>query len=268
MILHSIIKEERNKEEILRIREQYLSDVKQASIDQKNVTIMLNQSLKKLVSRKQAVLKHSIFPFVDLYEQFKKIHFNSSDGIEELDDFEFNLIKEQKVRCVNTANFTVPVKDFSYEEMSLILFGGIIGLPGLGVVAAAMNSSERESRQKLEKAILESEKADILIEKIKMEQRTSQAAICMVDKCTNVITELNKLFVPAQKNSSELIATYGKDKSKYLAEERKQFAVWINLAKAMKDLIDIPILGEDGMVNTMLIDALNQDENLIQGLCK
>lgn len=266
MIIHNIIKEEKNKEAALKIREQYLSDIKEASIDQQNVMIKLNQSLKKLVSRKQAILRHSVFPFVDLYEKFKKIHFNISDGIAELDNFEFDVIKEQKVRYVNSPNFSVSTKDLSGQEISIILLGVISGIPGWGTVAAALNASERESRQKLDKAILESEKADILIEKIKAEKKTSVATIYTVEKCTQVITDLNKLFVPAQMNASKLIEINGIDKRKYSVEERKQLAVWINLAKAIKDLIDLPILEEDGLVSTMMIEALEKDEKTIEEL--
>ena len=115
MIRHSTIKEEKNKANTLRIREQYFSNIKDASIDQQNMMIELDQCLKKLVSRKQAILKHSIIPFVDIYAKFKKIHFNSSDGIEELEDFEFNMIREEAVNCVNSPNFTIPAKNLSSQ---------------------------------------------------------------------------------------------------------------------------------------------------------
>ena len=143
------------------------------------------------------------------------------------------------------------------------MFGGVLGVPGWGVVAAALNSSEKESRQKLDRAVLEKEQADILVEKIKAESLTRKATIYTVKKCTQVLTDLNKMFVTAQINASKIITNNGMDKSKYNFEERKQLAVWINLAKAIKDLIDLPILGEDGLVSTIMIETLDINEKVI-----
>lgn len=264
MIIHSVIKEENNKKQAYEIRERYFKDIKEASIDNRNMMTELNGCLKKLVARKQAILRHSILPFVDTYEKFKKIHFNESEGIEELDAFDTKLIKEEVVRYVQASEFTVSTKDFTSEEMAIILIGGIAGVPIWSTIAAAQRACERESRQKLDKARLESRQADILIKKIHSEQSITKATIFTVRKCTQVLTDLNKMFVPSQKNAAVMIEKNGVDKQKYSFDERKQLATWINLAKALKDLIDIPILTGDGLVSDVLINALEQDQKIVE----
>lgn len=271
MIIHSIVKEEKNKQKMYDIRMEYQKSLSEASVEKKELETELNDCIKKLAVRKKAIITHSIFPFVDLLEQLKKVNFKESDGIRELNDFDPSNIKTVATRYVSKIDtMTISTKSFTSSDflclaLGVISMGGVFTGVTIGAIIAACSSSVKESERRLKNAELERDRADIVIQNIKIEELAIKNLLAYVQRYTEILTKLNQLFSRSQKIAKETLERCGSQKMNYSIDDRKCLATWINLAKGLKDLLDEPILNQDGSINISLDVTLSKSEQLIGG---
>lgn len=268
MIIHSIIKEEKNKKKMYDIRMEYHKELSNASVEKKELETELNDCIQKLASRKKAIINYSLLPFVDLLGQIKKIDFNESDGIKELDSFDISSIRTDAVTYVSKIDaMTVATKSFTSTDCLCLILGvaSLGGIPGLamGTIAAACTSSAKDSERRLKNAELESERAGVIVERVNIEKLKINNSLSYVKRYTEVLTQLNQLFFKSQKSAREVIDKCGTTKTNYSVDDRKCLATWINIAKAIKDLLDEPILDQNGNINVALDVTLNKSEKMI-----
>lgn len=191
-----------------------------------------SQAIEKLASRKKAILSTSFKEFLNLYEQLMKINFTESDGMRELD-----------VLSINSASFG-EVQDlvlFASKELSssqlitTMVFKG--GISGIVKKESEINLSEAKMRNSYS-CVIESQSQTNCVILSGINQRANQIA--------DLLAKLNVLFVKSLLTSRQLIQTRGLDKANYTKEDRECLATCLNLAHALKEIIDSPLLNEHG----------------------
>ena len=75
------------------------------------------------------------------------------------------------------------------------------------------------------------------------------------NKVSDLLGALNIILLRAIKNSNDLIHVRGFNKNNYSEEDREILRNTINIAKAIKDIIDSPVLDDDGIINNQLKDC-------------
>lgn len=223
-----------------------------------------DNSMLKLANRKRAILSTSIKDFIELYSRIKKINFVESDGIRELDS---NLclsdgvveLEQLRLKTTNSASMT------DLELVSIFIAGGIL-TTGAVVIASMVKDSKRD---------LEAAKAQMRAARVVYSQaQTLETALNgIIDRCNNlsdVLTKLNLLFVKSIRESNEIINEKLYNKSLYTTEDRKILMTCMNLAAAVKGIIDVPVLEKNGEITQKSYEALqtgsqylNQINNLL-----
>lgn len=234
-----------------------LSRVAEAQIEQKDAESAMNQEILRLYNRKKAILSTSMDSFLHLYEKIMKINFTETEGIIELKNFTPEIRKEIYTD-INTARSTAPMPVITKNVVVGLLLGGLTG--------AITSSIVDDSQRNLDEARIRARQAEAVALQAQTISLSYQGITERVKRITDVLTKLNILFVKGIRYSNELIDKNGIDKSRYSFSDRQSLAVCINLAKAIKDLLDAPIIDQNSEVSQKSLEAVQKGEQCLQAV--
>ena len=234
-----------------------LSRVAEAQIEQKDAESAMNQEILRLYNRKKAILSTSMDSFLHLYEKIMKINFTETEGIIELKNFTPEIRKEIYTD-INTARATAPMPVITKNVIVGLLLGGLTG--------AITSSIVDDSQRNLDEARIRARQAEAVALQAQTISLSYQGITERVKRITDVLTKLNILFVKGIRYSNELIDKNGTDKSRYSFSDRQSLAVCINLAKAIKDLLDAPIIDQNSEVSQKSLEAVQKGEQCLQAV--
>lgn len=225
-----------------------------------------DNSMLKLANRKRAILSTSIKDFIELYSKIKKINFVESDGIRELDSnlcLSDSVVELEQLRLKTTHSVTMTDTDL---VKSFIIATPLVGVIGAFATAAFVKDSKRD---------LKAAEAQLRASRVVYSQAQTIETVLngIIDRCNNlsdVLTKLNLLFVKTIRESNEIINEKLYDKSLYTTEDKRLLMTCMNLAAAVKGIIDVPVLEENGEITQKSYEALqtgsqylNQISNLL-----
>lgn len=215
---------------------------------------IMEKAVIKLINRKKAVLCTSMDSFLKLYERIIKINFTKGDGIEELEGFSPSLIEETHMYIVAAGK----ISDKSVITKNLVT-GYLMG----GVIGAVAGSFVDDAQYKLDTARIVEKQAEATAIHEDTISLSCQAITERVKRMTEVLTKLNFFFNKSIKYTNEVIDKNGADKNNYSREERKGLAICLNLAGAVKNVLDAPIIDEKGEITKKSMEAImNGEKNL------
>lgn len=200
-----------------------------------------NQKLEKLINRKKALLKGRIPQFIVLYQQVQKINFRPGEGILELehDTFTVQDLKELDVMV------TTSLKPMSEKELAAKFL--MTGLGGMVLADSKRNVQIADSQMKIASAL-------------KSQAQTAEIAMDAIGARANQISEvlqkLGFLLGRSIQTAEAVLQKNGVDRSRYSQTDRETLMNCLNLAKSVKDILDVPILEQDGSVSKESAKAL------------
>lgn len=199
----------------------------------------MEKSVFRLATRKKGVLTTSISRFIDVYGKIKKIRFLESDGIRELGAFSPRCCNEMKDQIIIIQQKEItPSSALAKNVIVSSLFFGLAGAITASIVDDAKSGLDVAS-DKLKQARVYAEQQRIC--------GLSYHSIAeRADHMTDILTKLNMLFVKSLNNTEPLVEAKGDDRSYYKQDDIAQIGTCLNLAKAVKDILDAPILDRDG----------------------
>lgn len=199
----------------------------------------MEKSVLRLATRKKGVLTTSISRFIDVYGKIKKIRFLESDGIRELVAFSPRCCNEMKDQIIIIQQKEItPSSALTKNVVVSSLFFGLAGAITASIVDDAKNRLDAAS-DKLKQARVYAEQQRIC--------GLSYHSIAeRADHMTDILTKLNMLFVKSLNNTEPLVEAKGDDRSYYKQDDIAQIGTCLNLAMAVKDILDAPILDRDG----------------------
>jgi len=228
-----------------------------AQITQKEAEESMNNAVLRLANRKKAVLSTSMNDFLNVYEKLMKINFTESEGIRELGDFSPAIAKELHTQISMVKNM---------PKMPAITKNVVVGYLIGGVVGAITSSVVNDSQRNLDLARIQSRQADVIAQQAQGISLAYQAVTERASLMTDVLTKLNVLFVKGIKYTSALIEARGLDKRSYSLEERRSLAACVNLAGAVKDILDVPIIDRDGEITKKSLETIQFGEQCLQAI--
>jgi len=124
-----------------------------------------------------------------------------------------------------------------------MVLGGLVAGPALAVmgfvVGAKASANREESRANLAKAREYEEEVETV-------QVLCKAIRMRANMFERLLIKLDAIFEPLTESLAQIIETSGNDFSHYLEEEKAVVAANLSVAKAIKAVLDTPLLTEDG----------------------
>ena len=124
-----------------------------------------------------------------------------------------------------------------------MIFGGLVAAPALAVFGVVANSKASANKDQAYANLAEARKYE---EEMKTIQTLCKAIYMRASMYDRVLLRLNALLEPQVENLETLIAEHGTDFSAYTQEQKKSVAVCASTVKAVKTVLDTPLMTEDG----------------------
>lgn len=230
------------------------NNIAEAEMEKNIAEEKMNNEILRLMNRKKGILISSMKSFLVLYDKIIKIHFKESDGIRELDDFKPMLL-EQTIQGVALESKGVSAPTLTKNVVKGYLVGGLLGAVSSSIVDDAQYNLDM-ARQQLKQA-------NLIVEKTRIVELSYHGVTERVSRMTDTLTKCNGLFAKAIYESDIIINKNGLDKSLYTENEKKTLASCINLAGGIKDILDAPIIDQQGEITEKSLQAIQRSENII-----
>lgn len=200
-----------------------------------------NESLEKLINRKKAILSSRMSKFISVYQQVQTINFQPGDGILELENCDFTV---QDIDNLQTM-VTTSLSPMSEKEMAVKFL--MSGIGGVILADSKRNAEIANSQQRIASTVkAQAENMEIAFDAIR--DRANQIS--------DILAKLGLLFGRSIEATERTIQKNGTQRSRYSQSDLEILMNCVNLAKGIKDILDVPILSPDGSVTGASLHAL------------
>ena len=234
-------------------------------------------SVERLANRKYGILKTSIPKFIDLYEKLMEVNFQESDGIRELSDRSQLYENWQTLRSFN--GIVKQIEPTGMEFLAHMLSAGgkvlcsgsllavSVGLPiiegsVIGAQAVMLNpvflpatfamavttSIVSDAKREVTSAKLQRKYVNIVEAKSESDIAVLSAIEERAVRLTDLLTKMNFLFIKSMKVVEPMIDKNGDNRSLYTRQEKAYIRNCLNLADAVKSILDTPLFEQDGKI--------------------
>lgn len=214
---------------------------------------LADNAIVKLANRKRGIIATSLLKFLDVYEQIMKINFETSTGINELNNL--TLLPEEIVRVkAVSARVYEPLKDS--EVIAFMLKGALVF--GIG------NMMLEDSKRMMSMANSQMKMANVAYNEAEAIGVSLEAVADRCNKIANLLSRLNVLFLKSINHTLYIIEKNGYERSKYNVDERKALMICINIASTVKKIIDEPIIDKNGELAAETVKVLEIGNRFIR----
>ena len=254
-VVYDMHKSDKLNEQAERRSKKSFSRIADAQIAQKEAEEEMNNAVLRLTNRKRAILSTSMKDFLEVYEKLIKINFLESDGVRELGEFTPAVVEDLHTQISAAQNM---------PQMPVITKNVVVGWLLGGLFGAVSSSIVDDSKRNLDLARMQSRQADVIAQQSKGVSLAYQAVTERASSMTEVLTKLNMLFVRGVRYTGALIEERGGDKRNYTLEDRKSLALCVNLAGAVKSILDAPIIDREGKITQKSLETIQLGERCLQ----
>ena len=201
----------------------------------------VDTKLQKLVNRKRALLSGRLPQFIDVYQQIQRINFQPGAGILELENTAFTVRDTEEVTLmIDTARKPMTDKELVIKYL-------MRGAGGMLIADSKRNAQIADDQLYIASTIkAQTENMEIVLDAIGTR----------ADQIANVLARFGILLGKSITETERIIGQNGLDRNRYSQSDRETLMTCVNLAKGIKDILDVPILGQDGSVTAESLKAL------------
>lgn len=246
------------------IKAQNLYDEAKSSLE--NAQDKTENALLNLGYLKKHVLETSIKDFLKAYDRIKNIQLSESKGLNELSDFIISNKETVELRIMSDiyeSTFSSGVTGAAAGAVIALAASGSFGMamtPLSAIAAPAILftgiSSSIKADENLEKANTMLSEAQVAVEKMKTSETLCSGITEQARMFENLLSKLNRMFskciILLDSMTCEKMKLYqGRriNENNFTQEELNLIAVTRSLAGAVKAVVDISILNEDGSIS-------------------
>ncbi len=226
---------------------------------------LADDTLMKVANRKRAILSTSMHDFIKLYERIIQINFVPGEGILELNQLALVSVKISEIKQM-TVSAMSPMSE--KEIVNVFLINGLKGLLIAGPIGAVANAiggtMVQDSKHNLSKANSQLKISSIVYSQAETMGVALDAIAERSEKIATLLAKLNYIFIRLIKNSTEIIDKNSFDRNNYNTEERKNLMTSINVADAIKKILDTPLLDINGGITQESLNALQIGSKYLQ----
>lgn len=140
------------------------------------------------------------------------------------------------------------------------VLGGLVAGPAIAILGFTMNA---KAEKNLEEAKTQFAKVQKSCEEIATIIDTCNKITERTDMFTDLLKRLNKLFGQIIYQLEGVIFKSGTDYNQYNSDEKNIIRISVSLAKAVKTVIDTPILTKEENIDDKAITVLNENQKLL-----
>ena len=212
-------------------------------------------TLMKLANRKRGIMSSSLPKFIEVYEKIKRIEF---EDVDLSDDSKALIIQSENINAINKMISVSGVQLSDKEIIGTYLFsieyGGLFG------------AIKKDAKINLDLAYTRSNEAEVIAHNIDTARIAIEAIIAKAERFLKLLAQMNMLFLKSLQYTSELIERNGYNKRNYSVEDKKALMNCMNFAKAVKDILTVPLFDSDGKVSQQVNQALETGNEYINQL--
>lgn len=236
-------------------RKQAFRTISEAKSERMYEEEKMTQAVARLFVRKKGILMSSVNDFIDVYGKVKRINFRKSDGINELDKFSPACCNEMQNQIIFIQQKNIAQQSITKNMIKGCLFAGIGGM----ITASIVDDAQNELNMAKDKM----RQAQVIAEQQKIYSLSYRSISERANHMTEILMALNKLFVKSISNTEKLITEKGMDRNNYVSDDMAQIGTCFNLAKAVKDILDVPILDKEGTLSQEAWNAIERGNQCV-----
>lgn len=206
-----------------------------------------DKRLGNVAKKKRAIVQNTVPRFVEVYSKIQKIDLENKSSVNEI-AIQQNV---KKLAMLNSISLSIK-KDFTDKE----LVCGLI-TKGLGKLM------EMDSERYLSAANNQMRQANVIYSQAQSVGEIYDAIVARADRIANLLMTMNALFIKSIEETERVINKNGLDVRNYNDFDKGVLMTCVNMAAAMSDLIDIPVVDEEGVICESAIEMIETGENYI-----
>ena len=220
-----------------------------------------NDAVEKVMNRKRAILSTSMQTFLDVYRRIIKIDFRQSEIIAVSERLLPDELVKIKAIKPDTLNPLPEPGSWLKKGFELDKIGHIVVFRTS--ITDWLDSLDNQSEKELAYAKINLKAAEVLKEQAETNAAVLDAIAKVAEKMSALLTKLNALFVRSMQYTTEIIDNNGYSRNNYSENDRKALMTCINLASAIKSIIDAPVLSSDGSIAAESVKAVETGNQYI-----
>lgn len=210
-----------------------------------------DDSLQKLVNRKKAILTTRIKEFLLVYQQIKKIDFRPGDGILELEATSLSVQETTELRTMTLST----LKPMSERE--LLLQYVFTGLGGAILEDSKRNAAIADNQRRI---------ANVMYSQAETMAIAIRAIGERCEQISDLLARFSVLLATSVQETDRIIKKNDAVRERFTIEEIEVLRNCINLAGAIKAILDAPILNADGTLTEISLSILQDGEKRLSNL--
>ena len=191
-----------------------------------------DKRLMNVAKKKRAIVQSTVPKFVEVYSQIQKIELENKTAINEI-TIRNNI---QKLAVLDAISLSAK-KDFTDKEL-------VCGLMTKGFAKLMEMDSERY----LSAANSQMRAANVVYSQSESIGAIYDAIVARADRISNLLMAMNALFNRSINETSDTIYKNGLDVRNYTDYEKGILMTCVNIAVAISDIIDVPVVDEKGQI--------------------
>lgn len=206
-----------------------------------------DKKMQIVAKRKRAVIESTLPRFIEVYQQIQKIDLTISDKNElaVYNNFQSSGVL-QSMQTVTTKQLT------DKQLITEFIFKGISGM----MIA--------DSKRNLSAASSQLSAANVVYSQAQSVAEVYDAIIGRAERISSLIMRMNALFLGSISETERVIAQNGVNVRAYTEQDKGILMTCVNIAAAMSDIINIPVLDENGELCRSAVEMIQTGEAYLE----
>lgn len=206
-----------------------------------------DKRLGNVAKKKRAIVQNTVPRFVKVYGQIQRIDLENKVSVNEI------AIQQSANKLVAINSISISVKkDFTDKEL---VCGWIT--KGLGKLM------EMDSERYLSAANNQMRQANVVYSQAQSVGEIYDAIVARADRIANLLMTMNALFIKSIEETEKVINKNGLNVRNYNDFDIGVLMTCVNMAAAMSDVIDVPVVDEEGIICESGIEMIETGEKYI-----
>lgn len=209
---------------------------------------LVDKRLMNVAKKKRAIVQSTVLKFVDVYSKIQKIELENKTSVNVI------AIREnvRKLAVLDALSVSVK-KDFSDKELIC------------GLITKGFNKMmEMDSERYLSAANSQLRGANVIYSQAESIGAIYDSIVERADRISNLLMAMNALFVKSINETSLTIEKNGLNVRNYSEYDKGVLMTCVNIAVAMSDIIDVPVVDEKGQICGSGIEMITIGENYLE----
>ncbi len=219
----------------------------EATIKVKIKSEKTDKRVLNVAKKKRAIIEHTLPKFIEVYGQIQEIELENKSIVNEI-AINNNI---GKLTSINTAA-TSRKQEFTDKEL-------VCGLMTKGIGKMMVIESERL----LSAANNQMREANVIYSQAESYCTICDAIIARADRIANLFAKMNSLFIKSIEETKNTIEKNGLDIHDYTEFDKGILMTCINIAKALSDIIDVPVITSEGAIPEAAMETIMTGEKYL-----